>query len=250
MFVSATPSHAERIVVPMDPWPPWKLVKEDWRVDEGIDSRLVEALLAAYNTQYGAALQAEYVGCPWKRCLEMMRGGEADLISGIFKRPEREDYLLFIDPPYKSKSSKVFYVPKGKKASIRQYEDLYGLKLGTQAGVKYFERFDNDAKLHKEETSDDVANFNKLEYGRIDAAISTETQADYLIAVHGFKGKFEKAAYQYDEDLPVYFAISKKSPLAERATRMSDIIARMKDDGIFEKIIQDFFANLPDRAGE
>ncbi|MEE4376842.1 MAG: transporter substrate-binding domain-containing protein [Candidatus Competibacteraceae bacterium] len=237
---------AEKIVIPMDPYPPWKFVEtQTWQVNnQGIDVRLIEALLAAYNESYDPDLQAEYIGCPWKRCLEMMRTGEADLISGILKRPERESYLRFIEPPYKTNSTKVFYVKRGADISIQDYDDLYQFMVGTQAGVKYFERFDTDSKIEKEEVTKDLSNFMKLAHGRIDAVISTETQADYLLAINGLQDKFEKADFQYDADLPVYFAISRKSDYFTESSRFAELVSRLTQQGAFQVIIDNYFAEL------
>jgi len=246
LTLGSTVATAEKIIVPMDPYPPWKFVDtRTWQVDiDGIDIRLVEALLAAYNETYEANLQAEYIGCPWKRCLEMMRTGEADLISGVFKRPEREGYMRFIEPPYKTKSAKVFYIKNGEDASIQNYEDLYQLKVGTQAGVKYFERFDTDPKIQKEAVTEDLSNFMKLAYGRIDAVISTETQADYVLAINGLQEKFSKAEFRYDADLPVYFAISKKSAYAGESAQFSALVTQLTKQGIFQAAIDNYFSEL------
>ena len=245
-------AKAEAITVPMDPWPPWKFVNlETWKVDtKSIDIALIETLLSAYNNIFDTAIKAQYEGYPWKRCLEMMKQGKADFISGVLKRPERETYMIFLEPPYKTKSSKTFYVLKGKENTIQNYEDLYQLKIGVQAGVKYFERFDNDPKIRKEEAGDDISNFRKLEYGRIDAVISTQTQADYLIATQGFKGKFGKAVFSYDYHLPVYFAISKKSLHAGKAPQFSAVIKKLSTEGVFETLINEYFEKLNNQLVE
>jgi polar amino acid transport system substrate-binding protein len=238
--------RAERLIVPMDPYPPWKFVDTlNWDVDpSGIDNRLIEALLSAYNETFGAELEAEYRGYPWKRCLDMMSSGQADLISGILRRPEREEYLIFIEPPYKTRSAKVFYVRKGEGERIRRYEDLHDLKIGLQAGVSYFEPFDSDTGVRKEEAGDDLSNLRKLVHGRIDAVISTETQADYLIAVEGLGDRIEKAPYRYDYELPVYFALSRQSLHADKAARFSDIVTRLVEEDVFETLIEDYFLSL------
>lgn len=242
----ATDSRAERLVVPMDPYPPWKFVDTQlWSVDpNGIDNLLIETLLSAYNETFGAELDAEYRGYPWKRCLEMMHSGQADLISGILRRPEREAYLIFIEPPYKTRSAKVFYVRKGEGERIRRYADLRDLTIGLQAGVSYFEPFDSDTGIRKEEAGDDLSNLRKLVHGRIDAVISTETQADYLIAVEGLGERIEKAPYRYDYELPVYFALSRQSPHADKAARFSEIVARLVEQDVFETLIEDYFRSL------
>lgn len=246
LSVFAPDGRAERLVVPMDPYPPWKFVDtQRWEVDPtGIDNRLIEALLSTYNETFGAELEAEYRGYPWKRCLDMMNSGQADLISGILRRPEREEYLIFIEPPYKTRSAKVFYVRKGDGERIRRYEDLHGPRIGLQAGVSYFEPFDSDARIRKEEAGDDLSNLRKLIHGRIDAVISTETQADYLIAVEGLGDRIEKAPYRYDYELPVYFALSRQSSHADKAAQFSEIVTRLVEEDVFETLIEDYFRTL------
>ena len=246
LFMTLGLCRAEDIIIPMDPWPPWKSVDpQSWEVDpQGIDNRLIGALLTAYNQTFDADIQPSYRGYPWKRCLDMMEKGEADLISGVLKSPEREEYMIFLEPPYKTRSAKVFYMRKGEGQRIQDYEDLYTLKIGVQAGVRYFQPFDDDPKMHKEEAGDDLSNLRKLQYGRIDAVISTETQADYLIATQGLKGEFDKADYRYDYDLPVYFALSRQSPYARYDIQFSKVIAALAGKGVFEDIISDYFRHL------
>lgn len=238
--------QADELIIPMDPWPPWKLVDpQSWSVDpQGVDNQLIDALLTKYNQTFGADLQASYQGYPWKRCLEMMKNGDADLISGVLKSSEREEFLIFLDPPYKTRSTKVFYVRKGEEQPIQQYEDLYKFKIGVQAGVRYFEPFDNDPKIRKEEAGNDLSNLRKLQYGRVDAVISTETQADYLIATQGLENEFAKAKYRYDYELPVHFALSRQSPYARYTAQFSEVISELAGKGVFEAIVSDYFRDL------
>jgi polar amino acid transport system substrate-binding protein len=246
LFLAKALANTETLIVPVDPWPPWKFVNtETWQVEkDGVDVQFITTLISTYNKSFGENITIDYRGYPWKRCLEMMRSGKADLISGVFKRPEREAYMVFIEPPYKTQSVKAFYIRKDDKISIRKYEDLYQLKIGAQAGVKYFERFDDDPNIQKQEAGNDLSNFRKLELGRIDAVISTETQADYLIASQGFKDKFKKATYKYTANLPVYFAISKKSAYAKKAAQFSEIVQQLVDAKAFDTIVENYFNAL------
>ena len=110
--------------------------------------------------------------------------------------------------------------------------------------MRYFEPFDDDLLIIKEEAGDDLSNLRKLQYGRVDAVISTETQADYLIATQSLDGEFEKAVYRYDFDLPVYFAISRRSPLANDSAQFSSVIADLAEEGVFDRLIEDYFRGL------
>ena len=121
-----------------------------------------------------------------------------------------------------------------------------------QAGVRYFEPFDDDPKLTKEEAGDDLSNLRKLQYGRVGAIISTETQADYLIATQGLNGEFEKATFRYDYDLPVYFALSRRSAYARDHSQFAQIVAllgrRWPDCPSGKGLPDDLRLNCRDRA--
>jgi len=230
-------SEQKEIVVVVDDYPPWKIIDQDKSVN-GIDIELLNALMAPYD------LKIKFAVCPWKRCLEMMKWGEGDIITGILRRPDREAYMHFIDPPYKTTSAKAFYLQKGKGTLLKKYGDLYSLRVGTVRGVKFFEQFDNDPKINKFEANNDIQNLKKLKSGRIDVVVGTESYLDYLIAIKGFMKEIDKAAYKYDRHVPVHFAVSKKSPLAEHLPRLGVDARRLAEQGRFEQIIKDFFEKL------
>ena len=112
-----------------------------------------------------------------------------------------------------------------------------------EAGVRYFEPFDDDPKINKEAAGNDLSNLRKLQYGRLDAVISTESQADYLIATQSLQDEFDKAVYRYDYDLPVYFALSRRSAYAQYGAQFSEVISELADRGVFEDLIAEYMRN-------
>ncbi len=232
-----TPGTARALdaIVAIDNFPPWKIV-EDGKFS-GIDTQLVEALLAEID------LKPKFVAFPWTRSLEMMKTGNVWLMSGVLKHPERELFLNFVEPPYKTRSSKVFY-RRADSEDILTHKDLRHLDIGVQRGAHYYPEFDDDTLLNKKPVPDDSFNFRKLSEGRLDAVITTETQGDYLLAVLGLQDKIVKSTYRYDSTAPVYFAVSKRSPLARRMKDINAAARRLHDNGTFRKIITEFFKNL------
>ncbi|GBC60396.1 hypothetical protein DENIS_1348 [Desulfonema ishimotonii] len=174
--------------------PPWEIQTEKGQF-EGAEIEMFEYLAEKMNFD----IQFEVV--PFKRCLHYMETGRADMLAGIFKRPEREAYIEYIEPPYKGRSDKSFYVLKGKKKMIRTYEDLYKLTIGVKNGVTYFPRFDADAKLKKDGVYENSMNISKLLRGRIDAFIMTGDFGDYMIRQAGAADKIEKAAFGYSKKI-------------------------------------------------
>lgn len=86
---------------------------------DGLDLRIYKAIAQKLNTQLDARAQ------PFTRRLFYMKTGQIDLLIGLLKSAEREQYIHYIEPPYKTKSRKVFFVLKGQTSLISSYEDLY-----------------------------------------------------------------------------------------------------------------------------
>lgn len=101
---------AENVNVPLDDYPPFKIVNGS-KVIGGIDIMLTDALLRETGDK------AAYNVYPWARCLENMKQGHSDLISGITKKNDREEYMYFFNKPYKTKSIKAFFIIKDSKKS-------------------------------------------------------------------------------------------------------------------------------------
>lgn len=226
-------SYAEDIIIPVNHFPPWKITEGQDKIT-GINIELTEILLREIG------LTPTFVVRPWKRCQLMMKKGEADLMNGLLKRTEREEYMIFLDPPYKTKSTKAFYVRKGEASLINKYDDLSGLTIGTTLGSKYFQKFDSDRFLHKETVDHDLTNLKKLIARRIDTFIATTTVADYFIAQNDMENLIEKSNYVYSAPIPVYFAISKKSPLARRIPELSTALKKIVESGQVEDVISSF----------
>ena len=52
--------------------------------------------------------------------LAKMKSGELDVVSSLLFRNERNEYIRYISPPYKIKSTQSFYVRKGKRHKNKQ----------------------------------------------------------------------------------------------------------------------------------
>jgi len=178
--------------------------------------------------------------CPsWKRCLLMIESGDLDMIGWLFKTPEREFFMYYIEPSYFTERM-VLYFLKGKGSDVREYKDLTGLTIGVMIGAKYFEPFDSDATLDKFETPG-VADqdLKMLKAGRIDALIAEEGAWDQYIKDSEFNGKFEKAPYSVDAGND-YFVISKKSPYAKDRFKFGEVLKQLIDSGKVKEIFNKY----------
>lgn len=183
---------------------------------------------------------------PFKRALALLADGQADAMIGLFRTPEREKFLHFLNPPYSTSSYKAFYVAKGRGGEIKTYQDLYKLQaIGVGSGAKFFSPFDEDTKLKKDEAPNGLIGLKKLVRGRLDAVLLTEDSGDYLLANFHLQDKVEKAQFKHSEVAPAYVCLSKKSPWMAREKEFSESLALMVKNGRIDAIRSEYLKQPP-----
>jgi polar amino acid transport system substrate-binding protein len=224
--------------------PPWKMTMEDGSIG-GIDIDFLREVAAKMK------INITFDAYPIQRGFEMLKTGKVDIMTGVLRTPEREEFLVFIEPPYKTRSNKAFYVRKGEGHRLTCYEDLYHLKIGIRLGTKYFPRFDNDPALASQKevlaTDNPLHHFEKLIRKRVDVFMLTETTGNYRLHKYGYEDKVEKAPYSYNERLNVYLALSKKSAFAARIQEFNHHVKNLVKAGMMKKYERDFFAEMKKR---
>lgn len=167
-----------------------------------------------------------------------MKTGEADLLSSAYKRPEREEYMLYFSHPFLDKLPIAFYTLKEKRVVINSYEDIYRLEsVGVLRGALYFEQFDQDTKVKKFEVASQDQLFPMLLAGRVEAIAGYVPTENYRIKVEGYAGQVELSNYVYAEQAFVYMTISKKSPLAAIFEQIDQVNTLLIEEGFVQKII-------------
>lgn len=211
--------------------PPWKIVTQDGGYS-GVDIELVRVIAERMS------LDIQIVECPFVRALRMMETGELDCMTGVLRRPEREEFVHFIEPPYRRYTGKSFYLKRGEGYRIQKYKDLYGLAIGVGRGASYFDRFDRDEALRKEFFSTAYQDINMLLHDRIDAFIGTEAATDYRIMSMGLEDRIEKAPFGFRLEQPVYLVLSKRSPLAGRKDELQSLVRSLILNGEYLRLRQ------------
>lgn len=186
-----------------------------------------------------AEMTLEFRSCPLKRCLYMLEQGHADVAIGLRDTPERRRYLNFLKTPYREHSSdKVFYILRDQGPDIRSYEDLAKLRIGVTSGATYFEPFDRDTALAKEDVPQTESNFRKLALGRLDAVVVPEDQGEAHVARLALRNKVTKAAYRVPDPSPRSVAVSKKSVDAATLDKLERAMEGMVRDGTLAALIK------------
>jgi polar amino acid transport system substrate-binding protein len=203
-------------------WPPFTIgEREPFR---GIDIDIAKVIAQ----KLGLKLNIKY--CPFKRCLMDMAVGAYDLQSGIAFNEKRAKYLEYIQVPY-GDVSVAFYINKNSAVALNSYGDLYHLTIGSVYASHYFEPFNSDVKIKKQEVYKESLLVPMLRNGRFDAMIGTSPNLEYEILNAGLKGFFKKASFSPEGKVLLYFAISKKSPLLHFKTQITDLIKELVESG-------------------
>ncbi len=240
--VDDAPTSDTAIVMAFSDFPPYKM-----RIggeDCGIDVELVR--------QIAAEMELDFVikDCDFAQCLDLMQSGEANVMTSLLRRPEREAYIKYVQPRYYNRTAKGFYLLSGQQQRIRQYGDLEGLRIGIKSGARYVPMFDEDHTLNKVEALTMAQLLRMLERGELDTVLATETEANFWIRALGLRGKVVPASFFFDQLDPVYMGIALKSPLAKRAKEFGRVLKKLVDQGEFERLRREYMSKAEELAGQ
>ncbi len=90
--------------------------------------------------ELGIPYESRFVG-PWNRVLLNAEKGEIDMVLGLKKVPEREQYLVFSTAPFYENPVAVF-VPAGHEFEYLEWNDLIGRHGTLNLGDRHGEDFD------------------------------------------------------------------------------------------------------------
>lgn len=184
-------------------------------------------------------LQVQFVDVPFKRALSLMESGEADIMLGPNRKPERERYMVYTEATL-PRENKAFYVNL-RARPIERYEDLYKRNVIVHLGKVYFDRFDDDEKLKKLTVQEYIEGIKRISIPLADqprsadfVLIMPEQEGDYLLKTRRFELK--KSPYIVQGNLS-YITISKKSELLSLKSRIETAVGDLKSEGVFYDIL-------------
>lgn len=171
---------------------PLRIVTEAWHPyvfedaegkPAGSDLEITEAVFA----KLGQPIEVRF--CPWKRCIELVRTGNADALLGAIRTPEREAFMMYPENPLSAYATGVF-VRSNSDPGYTELADLVGDKGGTLHGYQYCNAVRN-GNLSVEPERSLEGNFRKLERGRIDYIISNLVVGESAIRSAGLEDKIK-----------------------------------------------------------
>lgn len=211
--------------------PPFMYAKDDKAA--GLYPVVLEAIFAKMG------VPTEISALPWKRTLALGEKGEV-AIGGIYKNEERVKIYDYSAPIYSEKL--VLYVEKDKSFPFSGIQDLKGKKIGTILGWSYGEAFDNARKdnlFTVDEVVSDSVNFKKLASGRVDCVIAIEMAGKKAVA----EEKLEDKVIALPTPVAIndtFLVFAKSVNKGELLGQFNATLAKMKEDGSYDKLIADF----------
>ena len=189
-----------------------------------------------------AGLELEFVSVPLKRAFQMLEHGEADLLLGPNRTPERETFLVFLrEAPFPAED-KVFIVAH-PQLLIRNMADLQHKRIDVLAGAVYHPDIDRAGELHKHELKSYEQGLQRLMRDRSDVVIMPEAQADWLI--HSLQLPLLKSPFHL-RGSPSFIAWSRVTFNTELARRLTLGMQHALASPQGQNIRQKYFHQLAD----
>ncbi len=189
-------------------------------------------------------------GGPWKRVLLRAKRGEVDLLLGVRKSPEREEYLTFVYPAITPSVQGVFF-PAGKKSAYEEWSDLKNKVGSITLGASFGKEFDKymHENLYIEEVRMVEQNFTKMELGRVDYILGPLMPTLMYLRKAGYTTKIvnsTKPLLIIDE----FLAFSQKSSCKKYAAHFSKRIQELIEDGSIDTIMEKYFISWFEDEGD
>jgi len=145
----------------------------------------------------------------FSQSLELLQKGETDIVPRVVWTSERAKQVDFLGPIGQNDIQIEFLVKPGKEGTIKRFEDLEKLRVGTKEKTAYFERFDKNTTIKKIESFDDDNMTRMFQGGRFDTMIILDRPAvEAALKKNGIKD-YAFAEYRYPLSLKIYYGIAK-----------------------------------------
>lgn len=234
--ISAAPqnlSASPNLIVATDEWPPFRIGSED-KTFTGFDIDLLDALSKKTGMTF---IVKRY---PWARALSHMEIGQVDMMVGLAKTPEREQFIDYLLPSY-YQCKPAFYTQKNILKPIERYADLQLYRIGYVLDSAYFEPFDSDASLQKHGVPTEIQLLKMAKKGHLAAFIGTDCQVEYEIMKRGLWAMINKAPYQPEQSIALFIGISKRSSHRQLAAQIEQALHELLLSDEFEQIKARYF---------
>lgn len=197
-------------------------------------------LLKPASRELGVTI--EVVVCPFARCLRMARQGEVDIVAGLIKTTEREQFLYFLQPAMMNfQSSFAFYSQQQNHRQIHSVSDLQGYSVAVMRHAVYFPEFDNASFINRVYVASEAVALDMVHKGRVDYAITVEQTAAGSFGTAGLKlSDLKRQPYHFERQIRGYLAFSRQSPHFALAAPLEHLLEQHYKAGLFHLLWQKY----------
>lgn len=190
-----------------------------------------------------AAIDCSYDIYPWRRAQALMDAGRADGMMVIGRNPEREKWLRFSPPMFRTEYG--FFVQAQNPLAYTSPDQVAGYRVGvfapsntarTLAGIRSVMQQNGITPIEIDGRPDDSAGFRKLSAGRLDAVFSNRDRGQDIINRDEIGAKVRYAGKH--KALFYYAGIRKTYPDQRIVDRFFASWEALFDEGAAQKIIR------------
>lgn len=206
-----------------DLWPPFRMLDAQGEL-VGLDIDVLNEIGRR------SGLRFDIQRAPWARGLADLELGRADLMIGLAKTAEREQYIQYLSTPYYACAPR-FYTVTSAAGQVQRYADLQDKVIGFVHESVYFEPFDSDTALLKHGVNSEQQLLQMLLRGRLAAFIGTDCQVDYELLQPQYAAAIAKARYQPLARTELFIGFSRVLQQSAEQALMGAALQKMLAEG-------------------
>ena len=189
-----------------------------------------------------AVIDCTYDIYPWRRAQALMKSGKADGMMVIGLNPDREKWLRFSPPMFRTEYG--FFVRSQNSLAFTSVDQVAGYRVGvfapsntarTLTGIKTSMQKKGIVPVEIDKRPDDAAGFRKLAAGRLDAVFSNRDRGRDIIRIEGLTDNVRYAGHF--KALLYYAGITKAYPNQAAVDRFFASWKSLFNGGDAQKII-------------
>lgn len=181
---------------------------------------------------------------PWARAMRYIKEGSRDAVFTAFKNPERERFADFSNQVLMQQAVSLFVRKDSKISFDGDLRELESFSLGVVRKISYGLKLDNAIKANTfkrvEEANEGTQNFGLLLKRRVDMVASTQYGGYHILKKLDRENDVKELPISV-QNLPSYIAFSKERKLTQIRDKFDKTLARLKQNGEYQQIIDDYF---------
>lgn len=190
-------------------------------------------------------IKIELIELPAKRLLFYLEKGQIAGAIGLYKKPEREKYALYIDVPIGWTGANIF-VLKGNEFPLSNLTDIYGKKVGAVRGINLGSPFHNaveNGNILQATVGTYESLVKMLLFKRHKMVAAQALPFQSTAAKLGYSHKITMLPYPLMPLTSLHILISKAASISKKSEfieKMNKVLRHMKKEKEFERIYKKY----------